>query len=159
MGLLGQSQRVVALTIGHSAAAEVRQAASERLFRLHLPGVVAETDWHPALRIRLQEYSTGKPVEFSDIDLEIPARTSFQKRVTAMTRRIKYGKTMTYGELAARAGYPRAARAVGTVMSSNPFPILIPCHRVVASGGKIGGYTSPQGVSLKEHLLALESGQ
>jgi methylated-DNA-[protein]-cysteine S-methyltransferase len=65
---------------------------------------------------------------------------------------------MSYGELAAKAGYPRAARAVGSVMSSNRFPIVIPCHRVVAAGEKPGGYTSPQGVGMKLRLLALEAG-
>lgn len=158
MGLLGQSGRAVALTIGHSDADEVRRATADRVAQLHLPGVVVESDWHPALRIRLQQYCAGKQIDFGDVKLEVPAKTDFQKRVSALTRRIKYGKTMTYGELAERAGYPRAARAVGTVMSTNPFPILIPCHRVVASGGKPGGYTSPRGVQLKEHLLALEAG-
>jgi methylated-DNA-[protein]-cysteine S-methyltransferase len=98
----------------------------------------------------------GEQCDFDDVLLELPVRTEFQQRILKVTRRIPYGRTMSYGELAERAGFPRAARAVGTVMSCNRFPIVVPCHRVVASGGKTGGYTSPQGVSLKLRLLALE---
>ena len=83
--------------------------------------------------------------------------TPFQLCVANATRRIPYGTTVSYGQLASLAGYPRAARAVGTVMSQNRFPILIPCHRVLASGGKLGGYTSVAGVDFKSRLLGLES--
>jgi len=62
----------------------------------------------------------------------------------------------TYGELADLAGYPGAARAVGSVMSSNRYPIIIPCHRVVGSAGSLGGFSAPQGISLKERMLTLE---
>ncbi len=117
-----------------------------------------ELDWNSELRRRLERYCFGEPGDFGDIPLELPAGTEFQQRVLRVTRRIPYGKTMSYGRLAEKAGFPRAARAVGTVMSSNRFPIVVPCHRVVAAGGKSGGYTSPQGVSLKLRLLALEAG-
>jgi methylated-DNA-[protein]-cysteine S-methyltransferase len=69
---------------------------------------------------------------------------------------LAYGQTSTYGELALRVGHPRAARAVGTVMATNRFPILIPCHRVLASGGKLGGYSSHAGTNLKQILLDME---
>jgi methylated-DNA-[protein]-cysteine S-methyltransferase len=110
------------------------------------------------LRQKLVRYTFGEPVDFADTPLALPDGTDFQQRILKITRRIRYGKTMSYGDLAAKAGYPRAARAVGSVMSSNRFPIVIPCHRVVAAGAKPGGYTSPQGVSLKLRLLALEAG-
>ena len=91
------------------------------------------------------------------MQLAFPKLTAFQESVVLAIRAVGYGQTVSYGELAELAGYPRAARAVGTVMSTNPFPILIPCHRVVASGGKLGGYSAPQGLSLKESLLAMEA--
>lgn len=122
------------------------------------PADLRELDWNPKLRTRLERYAVGERDEFNDVALDFPSQTEFQQRILAVTRRIRYGKTMSYGDLAAKAGYPRAARAVGTVMSSNLFPIVIPCHRVVAAGDKPGGYTSPQGVSMKLRLLALEAG-
>jgi len=76
--------------------------------------------------------------------------------VLAVTKRLKYGETTTYGQLARDVGHPGAARAVGTVMSTNKFPIIIPCHRVLAAGGKLGGYTSPAGTDLKQRLLDME---
>jgi methylated-DNA-[protein]-cysteine S-methyltransferase len=118
---------------------------------------LVERDWHPALRRRLEAFATGEPCDFDDVELALPSLTPFQQRVIAETRGVGYGQTLTYGELAARAGAPRAARAVGTVMSSNRLPILIPCHRIVASGGGLGGYSAPQGIDLKRRLLNLEA--
>jgi methylated-DNA-[protein]-cysteine S-methyltransferase len=73
-------------------------------------------------------------------------------------RGIPYGRTTTYAELAAKAGNPRAARAAGSAMSHNPIPIIIPCHRVLHTGGGLGGFSAPGGLSLKERLLAMERG-
>ena len=73
-------------------------------------------------------------------------------------REVGWGETAPYGELAEMAGRPRAARAVGNAMSRNPVPIVVPCHRVVAAGGRIGGY-GPSGVPTKRYLLALEGNE
>jgi methylated-DNA-[protein]-cysteine S-methyltransferase len=77
--------------------------------------------------------------------------------VLQLARKIGYGRTVAYGELAARAGNSRAARAIGAVMASNPLPIIVPCHRVVASGGAIGGFSAPHGIELKKRLLEMEA--
>ncbi len=114
-------------------------------------------DWNLELRQRLERYCLGERGDFDDVPLALPSLTEFQQRVLKVTRRIPYGKTLSYGRLAEKAGAPRAARAVGTVMSSNRFPIVIPCHRVVAAGDKTGGYTCPQGVGMKLRLLAMEA--
>ena len=156
-GLLGRKNRLVSITAGHLSEVEVRRAAAVKSEIDGLSEPIPEVDWNPDLRRRLEQYALGAPVEFLDFDLELPPTTDFQRRVLNATRRIRYGKTLTYGQLAEKAGFPRAARGVGTVMSSNRFPIVIPCHRVVASGGKPGGYSSPQGVSLKLRLLAMEA--
>jgi methylated-DNA-[protein]-cysteine S-methyltransferase len=158
-GLLGRGKRLALVMVGHASADEIRRRARRQAVELRFSAAMDERDWHPALRQRLERYCLGERDEFDDILLDLAEGTKFQKRVLEITRRIKYGKTMSYGQLAAKAGYPRAARAVGTVMSSNRFPIVVPCHRVVASGGKTGGYTSPQGVNLKLRLLALEAGE
>jgi methylated-DNA-[protein]-cysteine S-methyltransferase len=157
-GLLGSADQLVWIQIGHASADEVRRAARRFVGHAADGRAPCETDWNPELRQRLERYTFGEPVDFADTPLELPDATDFQRRILKITRRIGYGKTMSYGQLAAKAGYPRAARAVGSVMSSNRFPIVIPCHRVVAAGQKPGGYTSPQGVSLKLRLLALEAG-
>jgi len=155
-GLLGRDSRLVAVLVGHASADDVRRAC-RRDQEISTGAGLREHDWNPELRRRLERYCIGEKCEFHDVPLELPERTEFQQRILKVTRRIPYGKMMSYGVLAEKAGYPRAARAVGTVMSSNRFPIVVPCHRVVASGGKTGGYTSPQGVNLKLRLLALEA--
>lgn len=86
--------------------------------------------------------------------LESQGVTSFERQVLLNTLSIKRGKTISYKELAKMSGRPRAARAVGNIMNKNPFPLLIPCHRVVASNGKLGGYA--YGVKIKKLLLTSE---
>ncbi len=118
---------------------------------------MVEADWNTGLRQRMERYTHGEADDFRDVQLTYPKMTAFQQRILDETRQIGYGETLTYSQLAARAGSPGAARAVGNVMASNRLPLVIPCHRVVASGGKWGGYTAPQGVSLKQKLLAMEA--
>jgi methylated-DNA-[protein]-cysteine S-methyltransferase len=86
--------------------------------------------------------------------LDLRSLTPFQQSVLQETRKIPYGSVITYGDIAGKIGNPGAFRAVGTALGCNPIPILIPCHRVVASGGKIGGFTG--GLALKEKLLLIE---
>ncbi len=103
--------------------------------------------------IQISEYLEGKRKVFS-----IPLSqhgTDFRMRVWNEMRRIPYGATATYKELAHRIDRPGAFRAVANACGANPFPIIIPCHRVVASGGKMGGYTG--GPDIKRSLLELES--
>ncbi|MAG94582.1 MAG: hypothetical protein CMJ48_12665 [Planctomycetaceae bacterium] len=115
-------------------------------------------DWSPSFRERLQDYARGVEVDFVDLKIDFPDRTRFQRSVIAATRRIPWGATRTYGQLAQSAGSPRAARAVGSVMAANRFPIIVPCHRVVGAGGRLGGFSAPQGVTLKQRMLELEGG-
>lgn len=104
----------------------------------------------------LQQYATGEPVDLTTIEVDLSGFTPFATRVYRECRQIRPGATLSYGELAARAGSPGAARAVGSAMARNRITLVIPCHRVVASGGKLGGYSGPQGLKLKERLLKLE---
>ena len=153
MGIVGRVNIVRSVLVGHSSAASIRKAAQRTDFGAGRPG---ESDWHPKLREALQDYAQGKRVNFSEFDLQLPPRTPFRDKVLAATRQLGYGQITTYGDLARLVGHPRAARAVGTVMSTNRFPILIPCHRVMAAGGKLGGYTSPAGTDLKQRMLDME---
>ena len=101
----------------------------------------------------LEEYFAGARREFT-VPLA-PEGTAFQRKVWAALREIPYGATVTYGEIAARIGKPKAAVAVGQANGRNPIPIIIPCHRVVGANGKLVGYTG--GLHIKEALLAVES--
>jgi methylated-DNA-[protein]-cysteine S-methyltransferase len=116
--------------------------------------VVEECD--EEIAIEIDEYFRGRrrrftmPVDFSAVDAPFP-RAVYE----TLQRDVRFGETVAYGELAEMAGRPGAARAVGNAMSRNPVPIVVPCHRVVASGGRIGGY-GLSGVRTKRFLLALE---
>jgi methylated-DNA-[protein]-cysteine S-methyltransferase len=109
---------------------------------------------HP-LAERLAEFFAGAGVCFDDVELGVEWATPFQRALAETLRAVPRGEVVTYGELAALAGRPGAARAAGTFCARNPLPIFLPCHRVVASGG-IGGYGS-SGIEYKRRLLALES--
>lgn len=104
------------------------------------------------------DYATGIRIDFSEVSTDLTHGTPFQQRIWQACQRIPYGEVVTYGELARLAGRPGAARAVGTAMSQNRIPLIIPCHRVISAGHKIGGFTSPQGIQLKKRLLDLEAG-
>jgi methylated-DNA-[protein]-cysteine S-methyltransferase len=106
---------------------------------------------------RLSAYAEGRADTFLDVSLDLSHLTDFQREVVTLCRHIGYGKTLSYAELAARAGSPRAARAVGNVMRTNRFPLLVPCHRVVGSAGALGGYSAPDGLRMKERLLRMEA--
>lgn len=101
---------------------------------------------------QLLEYLDGKRCAF-ELDLDLRG-TPFQQRVWQTLLEIPYGETRSYGEVAAAIGQPGAPRAVGLANGANPLPLVIPCHRVVAAGGRIGGYGG--GVRLKQRLLAME---
>jgi methylated-DNA-[protein]-cysteine S-methyltransferase len=106
-----------------------------------------------AARRQLDEYFGNRRHEF-DLDLDLRLSADFSRRVLEELAKVPYGETTTYGELAARAARPRAARAVGTVMNRNPIPIVLPCHRVVGASGSLVGYGG--GLERKEALLRLE---
>jgi O-6-methylguanine DNA methyltransferase len=103
---------------------------------------------------RLRSYFSGERPSFAEVELDLDWCSPFQRALAEALRALPYGETITYGELAARAGYPRAQRAAGTFCARNPLPILLPCHRVVARDG-IGGFAS-LGVGYKQRLLELE---
>jgi methylated-DNA-[protein]-cysteine S-methyltransferase len=108
---------------------------------------------HP-LADRIRRYFGGTRVSFEDVALDDGDGTAFQRSVSDALRAVPYGEVVTYAELAALAGYPRAARAAGTFCAHNRFPLFVPCHRVVAANG-IGSYGS-SGVGYKRRLLELE---
>jgi methylated-DNA-[protein]-cysteine S-methyltransferase len=104
-------------------------------------------------RKELDEYFAGRRHAF-DLDWDVRQLAPFNRRVLSELARVEYGRTTTYGQLAAASGNPKAARAVGTIMNRNPIPIVLPCHRVVGASGKLVGYAG--GLERKELLLRLE---
>jgi methylated-DNA-[protein]-cysteine S-methyltransferase len=117
------------------------------------PGVVAGGEDHP-LAERFVRFFAGERDDFLDVEIDLDEATPFQRDVAEALRRIPYGETVTYGELAVLAGHPGAHRAVGSFCAHNRFAVVVPCHRVVASDG-IGPYGS-LGTDYKRRLLALE---
>ncbi len=126
----------------------------ELLARLYGPRVLRSSRPVDRLHRELDEYLEGRRRTF-DVEPDLRAQPDFYRRVLAELARVEYGETTTYGTLAARAGNPRAARAVGTVMNRNPVPIVLPCHRVVGANGSLTGYGG--GLWRKELLLHLEA--
>lgn len=104
----------------------------------------------------LERYFAGERVDFASVALDLGGVGPFHRKIYDATRSLGWGETASYGDVARQAGSPGAARAVGQAMGHNPVPIIIPCHRVLAAGRKIGGFSAYGGAITKERLLALE---
>jgi methylated-DNA-[protein]-cysteine S-methyltransferase len=152
MGVVLVGDVVRQLTFGHDSAAEAVEALDEELIEVAKPG----KENHRLVR-RLQAFASGKPDPLADIAVDLGATTGFRHRVLSECRRIPYGTTISYAALAAKAGSPGAARAVGNCMARNRIPLLVPCHRVVSGSGKIGSFSAPGGAAMKRRILRLES--
>ena len=99
----------------------------------------------------------GEASDLSTVALDMDGVPEFHRRVYDAARAIPPGETLSYGDIARRVGAPGAARAVGQALGRNPFPIVVPCHRVLAAGGKIGGFSARGGIATKRRMLAIES--
>jgi methylated-DNA-[protein]-cysteine S-methyltransferase len=125
----------------------------ERLAAIVGPKVLRAPRRVDPVRRELDEYFGGHRRRF-DLTIDLRNLTPFSERVLGELARVPFGETATYAQLAARAGSPRAARAVGSVMNRNPVPIVLPCHRIVGASGSLVGYGG--GLERKESLLRLE---
>jgi methylated-DNA-[protein]-cysteine S-methyltransferase len=136
--------RAVALPGGH-----LRRRAPDALAAPPPPAI-------DAVVAQLCALLRGEPTDLSAVPLDLAGIEPFPARVYAAARVIPYGATATYGALAARLGAPHDAREVGAALARNPFPLIVPCHRVTAAGGRLGGFSAPGGAATKRRLLALE---
>jgi len=152
MAAIGSGCTLEELTFGHASMQSALDALDPRLVQ-----GARRAKWNLALIRRLRAYASGTPDDFRDVRVDPGAVTPFQRRVIACCRRIPLGSTASYGELAAKAGSPGAARAVGQCMAANRIPLVIPCHRVVASDGGLCGYSAAGGLAMKRRLLELEA--
>ena len=105
----------------------------------------------------IQRYFEGEKIDFSSVPVDLGSQEPFFSRVYAEVRKLGWGETTTYGAVAKVLGaQPQAAQSVGQAMASNPVPLIVPCHRVLAAGGKLGGFSAPGGSSSKAKMLEIE---
>jgi methylated-DNA-[protein]-cysteine S-methyltransferase len=149
--------------------------SSAGIARFHLPTSTAEATERSLLRRLVdaeaatppaevsavieaaKRYFAGEKVDFSDVSLDLGAQDELFRKIYAATRRLGYGQTTTYGSIAKELGAgPEGARDVGQAMAKNPVPLIIPCHRVLAAGGKLGGFSAPGGATTKQRMLEME---
>ncbi len=143
---------------------DTEDGETEKKLKARVPGMAqaqrVETGLPAAITdalAQLRRYFSGSKPDFSGIAVDIGHVGDFRRAIYDQLRMVRFGQTVTYGELAKRVGSgPEAAREVGQAMGSNPVPVIIPCHRVLAAGNKIGGFSAPGGTMTKERLLALE---
>lgn len=122
-----------------------------------LPAPQYDKNLFNTLQKQIIAYFEGTYVNFDpNIPIVLDGFSTFASRVLTACRNIGFGQTISYGQLAQKIRRPAAARAVGRVMASNPLPLIIPCHRVIRSDGRIGGFSAPSGTKLKNKLLKLE---
>lgn len=133
--------------------ADPPESELRRLHRVYGPGVVPDHRRSSVLARELDQYFRGKRRTF-DIPADLAGLTLFQRRVLAQTAKIPFGELLTYQKIARRLGNAKASRAVGGAVGANPIPIIVPCHRVVATDGSLGGYAG--GLDAKRTLLTIE---
>ncbi|AZO51447.1 MAG: methylated-DNA--[protein]-cysteine S-methyltransferase [Mesorhizobium sp.] len=134
-----------------------REAVERRLFRHS--GVSSSTDrpqWVMDLIAAIRAYAAGEDIDFSSVPVDLAGVDDFRLAIYDAARKLGFGETTTYGELAKRAGHQGLARETGAALGANPVPLVIPCHRILAAGGKIGGFSAPGGSATKEKMLAME---
>ena len=137
---------------------EADRDATERRLRRKLAAIRPQTPPPAIAEVmgKIQHYTLGASVDFATVVIDLGDVEPFHRQVYDAARLIAWGRTASYGELARRVGSPEAARAVGRALGHNPVPIIIPCHRVLAKGDRLGGFSAFGGIVLKERLLVLE---
>ena len=134
-----------------------RAAVERRLQRLESAGGDGNIpDWIVALVGDIRAYAEGAEIDFSAVPVDLAGIDDFRLAIYGAARKVAFGETTTYGELAKRSGHAGLPRETGQALGSNPVPLVIPCHRILAAGGKIGGFSAPGGSTTKEKMLALE---
>jgi methylated-DNA-[protein]-cysteine S-methyltransferase len=120
----------------------------------------ATPDWVRELVARVQRHLAGEPQDFTSVALDYSMVSPFARRVYEATRKVPAGRTCTYGELAGMLGEPPGtSRAIGALLGANPWPLIVPCHRIVGAKGQLTGFSAAGGVRTKARLLAIEGAQ
>ncbi|MCM2282347.1 MAG: methylated-DNA--[protein]-cysteine S-methyltransferase [Bdellovibrionaceae bacterium] len=155
-GLLWSATGVVGLTFPEASRARVLDRLRAAWPRAEsMPADVAPTFVREAVD-KIDRYLRGEPISLHSIRLDLSFAPPFHRKVYEAMRRMRRGSTISYGELAREVGSPHAARAIGQAMARNRIPIVVPCHRVLTSTQKLGGFTAPGGLEAKQKLLRME---
>ena len=117
----------------------------------------ADAGFFAGLQEQIKAYFEGACVDFANTPVVLDGLGEFGRAILSACRKIEYGRTVSYGEVARLAGRGAAGRAAGTILAKNSVPLIIPCHRVIRRDGQIGGFSAPGGIKLKEKMLRLES--
>jgi len=149
VGILGSTTGLLRVTLPRRSTREIHQ-----LLGISPDRATLSPHRFQDLMERLRAYFAGHKVDFPD-RLDLSAATAFQREVWKATRLIPYGETRSYAWVAAQIGKPKAVRAAGQALGRNPLPVIIPCHRVLASNGGLGGFSG--GLEMKRFLLHLEA--
>jgi len=121
------------------------------------PGARLDRTFWQALQEQIAAYFEGARVDFSpNVPLVLDGVGDFSRCVLTACRNVQFGQVITYRELARRSDQPAASRAVGGALARNPLPLIIPCHRIIRADGKLGGFSAPGGIKLKQRMLDLE---
>jgi methylated-DNA-[protein]-cysteine S-methyltransferase len=152
VGLAWSERGLVRLQLPYADSASTRErlVAGLEAAENHPPAWLAETV------VRLQRYFTGARTDLSATPIDLEGVPAFRQQLYVEMLKLDWGETITYGQLAERVGVPGAAQSVGRSMGRNPIPVIVPCHRILASGNKSGGFSAPGGVSTKLRLLRME---
>lgn len=160
LGACGIAWDETGVLVGVQLPGTTRQQGRARM-QGRFPGA-AETPPPPAVEAavgRIQKLLEGERDSLEDLPLDMSGVPPFHRRVYEVARAIPPGRTLTYGEVAARVGEPGASRAVGQALGQNPFAPVVPCHRVLAAGNRSGGFSADGGVDTKLRLLEIEAAQ
>jgi methylated-DNA-[protein]-cysteine S-methyltransferase len=157
LGLCGLSWNVKGITSFQLSGAS-GQLIKKRLMNITGNVTASSTppDWIKKLVQKVKEHLKGNVQDFSSVPLNFGGASEFQIAVYRAARKVPSGTVVTYGELAALIGKPKASRAVGSALGKNPIPLIVPCHRVITSSGKVGGFSAFGGVQMKVALLCSE---
>jgi methylated-DNA-[protein]-cysteine S-methyltransferase len=152
-GIVWNERGVCGVQLPESSA----EATRERIQR-HWPDATSGMPTPTAKRAieGITALLTGEPDAMGDVEVDLDGVSEFRRGVYEIARTVKPGDTITYGAIATRMGMPHAAREVGQALGANPVPLIVPCHRVLAAGGKLGGFSARGGVTTKSRLLAIE---
>lgn len=156
MALAWSDKGLTRLCLPEKSAAAAERRLLRRAGEVDAAGSRTIPEWVTALIADIRRYAEGEDVDFSTAPVDLSGVDDFRLDIYAAARQLGYGETTTYGGLAEKSGHKGLFRETGAALGANPVPLVIPCHRILAAGGKIGGFSATGGSVTKERMLELE---